>query len=445
MERFASERKSCGHVILNMESAAPVSRLAESQPNPESHGQDSRIAVALLTGGGDRPYAYGLATELIARGVEMDLIGSDDLDCPEFRDKSGLKFLNLRGSQRPDVGFPRKIARILLFYAKLFRYAVNAKPKIFHILWNNKFQFFDRTLLMLYYKLLGKKTILTVHNVNTNKRDSKDSVINRRTLRFQYQKADHIFVHTQEMKVELSKEFQIDEPKITVIPFGINNSVPNTELSSDEAKELLGLRKDEKAVLFFGNIAPYKGLEYLVSAYQQIVARRSDCKLIIAGRPKGSEKYWTDLHEAIRADVQSGKILLRKEFIPDEETEVFFKAADVLALPYRHIYQSGVLFLAYSFGLPVLAADVGSLKEEIVEGETGFVFKPEDPVDLASVIETYFSSHLFSNLSTRRREIRDYAMKRNSWSAVGQSTIRIYARVLGLAAPDDLARVELPS
>ena len=87
-----------------------------------------------------------------------------------------------------------------------------------------------------------------------------------------------------------------------------------------------------------------------------------------------------------------------------------------------------MLFLGYSFGLPVLAADVGSLKEEIVEGETGFVFRPEDPVDLARAIETYFSSDLFSNLSARRLEIRDYAMKQNSWTAVGQSTMRVYAK-----------------
>jgi glycosyltransferase involved in cell wall biosynthesis len=104
-----------------------------------------------------------------------------------------------------------------------------------------------------------------------------------------------------------------------------------------------------------------------------------------------------------------------------------------------------VLFLGYSFGLPVLAADVGSLKEEIAEGETGFVFKPEDPVDLARVIEIYFSSDLFSNLSARRPEIRDYALKRNSWTAVGQSTMRVYAKALGLGWTDDLAAVEHPS
>ena len=101
--------------------------------------------------------------------------------------------------------------------------------------------------------------------------------------------------------------------------------------------------------------------------------------------------------------MQRGRILLRAEFIPDDETEVYFKAADVLVLPYRHIYQSGVLFLGYSFGLPVLAADVGSLKDEIVEGKTGFVFRPEDPVDLARTIERYFASDLYAELNSRGR------------------------------------------
>ena len=127
-------------------------------------------------------------------------------------------------------------------------------------------------------------------------------------------------------------------------------------------------------------------------------------------------------------------MLLRADFIPDDETELYFKAADVLVLPYRHIYQSGVLFLGYSFGLPVLAANVGSLKEEIVEGKTGFVFKPEDPVDLAKTIERYFASDLFTRLESHRREIRDYARQRHSWDTVGQVTLGIYAGLLNMAS-----------
>lgn len=398
----------------------------------QSRAGHSTITIALLTGGGDRPYAYGLATELIGRDVGMDLIGSDDLDSPEFHGKPGVNFLNLRGDQSSDASLLTKIFRVAMFYARLLRYAAIAQPKLFHILWNNKFQLFDRTVLMLYYRFLRKKIILTVHNVNANRRDSKDNVLNRRTLKFQYQNADHIFVHTQEMKSELRREFCVDEARITVIPFGINNSVPDTKLSIEEAKERLGLRKDQKAILFFGNIAPYKGLEYLIAAFRQIADKHSDYKLIIAGRPKDAEKYWADLHQLILPLAQQGRILLRKEYISDQETEVFFKAADVLVLPYRYIYQSGVLFLGYGFGLPVLAADVGSLRDEIVEGRTGFVFKPEDPGDLARTIEQYFASDLFSSLSVRRQEIRTHAMARNSWVEVGELTLRVYARVLGL-------------
>ncbi len=100
-------------------------------------------------------------------------------------------------------------------------------------------------------------------------------------------------------------------------------------------------------------------------------------------------------------------------------------------LPYRDIFQSGVLFLGYSFGLPVIAADVGALKEEIIEGETGFVFRPRDPVDLARTIETYFSSDVFRDLKSRRQGIRDYAHARHSWDVVGQKTRNVYAALLG--------------
>jgi glycosyltransferase involved in cell wall biosynthesis len=393
-------------------------------------GETRKIAVALLTGGGDRPYAFGLATELISKGVALDLIGSDDLDCPEFRGRSGVNFLNLRGDQRPDASFTSKALRVLKYYFKLIRYAAMAKPRIFHILWNNKFDSFDRTLLMFYYRLLGKRIVLTVHNVNAGRRDSKDTAFNRLTLRIQYRLADHLFVHTEKMKVELIEEFGVEEVRITTIPFGINNSVPNTDLTPSDARKLLGIRGGEKAILFFGNIAPYKGLEYLVTAFQQNLARFHNYRLIIAGRPKNCERYWNAILDAIQEDVRKRRIVLRADYISDDEIEIYFKGADVLALPYSHIYQSGVLFLGHSFGLPVLAADVGSLKDEIVEGKTGFVFRPEDPVDLARAIEQYFVSDLFIDLDNRRQQIRSYAAERHSWDVVGLATMGVYADLL---------------
>jgi glycosyltransferase involved in cell wall biosynthesis len=383
--------------------------------------------VALLTGGGDRPYVFGLTTALMSKAVTLDVIGSDELDFPELQGKPGVIFLNLRGDQRPDAGFLTKLLRVSRYYAKLIRYAARAKPRIFHILWNNKFELFDRTLLMLHYKLLRKKIVLTLHNVNKGRRDSKDTRLNRLTLGIQYRLADHIFVHTEKMKLELVEGFGAHGKRVTVIPFGINNAVPHTRLARAEARQRLGLGDSEKTLLFFGHIAPYKGLEYLIAAFRGMLARGDDYRLIIAGRPKNCEGYWTVIRETIREDVEDGRVLLREDFIPDEETEVYFKAADVLVLPYRDIYQSGVLFLGYSFGLPVLAADVGSLKDEIVEGKTGFVFRPEDPLDLARTLERYFASDLYRELNSRRQEIRDYATERHSWDVVSEITLNVYA------------------
>jgi len=257
-----------------------------------------------------------------------------------------------------------------------------------------------------------------------------------------------MFVHTEKMKRELVEEFGVRGTRITVIPFGINNSVPDTVLTPGMARQRLGIREDSKAILFFGNIAPYKGLEYLIAAFRLVLARNEDYQLIIAGRPKSDEAYWSAIRDGISDEVEKGRVLLKAEFIPDDETEVYFKAADVLALPYRHIYQSGVLFLGYSFGLPVLAADVGSLRDEVVEGKTGFVFKPEDPAELARAIERYFASDLYRDLSGRRQAIREYATKKHSWDTVSRLTTSVYAGLLRIPfteeSPDrDVSAVSL--
>jgi glycosyltransferase involved in cell wall biosynthesis len=386
--------------------------------------------IALLTGGGDKPYALGMATALTSVGIPVDFIGSDDLSVPELLSNARVNFLNLRGAQRPDAGRMAKALRVLSYYVRLIRYAATAEAKLFHLLWNNKFELFDRTLLMLYYKFLGKRVVFTVHNVNAGKRDLNDSFLNRLSLRIQYNLCHHIFVHTEGMKGELVSDFAVTAAKVSVIPFGINNTVPKTDLTSGEAKRMLSIANSDKTLLFFGNIAPYKGLEYLVSAFTELLNKDRSYRLIIAGRLKGSEGYWKQIHEGIAQSGIHDRVIERIEYIPDEQTELFFKAADVLILPYTRVFQSGVLFLGYSFGLPAIAADIGSLKEEIIKGKTGFVFNARDSSDLASKIEEYFKSQLFRNLETRRAEIKAYANERYSWSKVAMISAATYWRLL---------------
>jgi D-inositol-3-phosphate glycosyltransferase len=394
----------------------------------EIRGSDpGGIAVALLTGGGDPHYAYGLCNSLLAEGATIELIGSDDFDPAVFHDRPRMRFLNLRGSVDPTVSGRLKLLRVLRYYGRLLRYAGLARPKIFHILWNNKFETFDRTLLMLYYRVIGKHVVLTAHNINAARRDGGDSWWNRLTLQIQYRLAHHLFVHTGKMAQELTQEFGVPVERITVIPFGINNAVPNTAMNREEARARLGLRLEEKVLLGFGRIAPYKGLEYLTTAFRQLRADGECVRLIIAGKVDDDGHYWNRILVQIRDLVDRGEILLKTEFIPDEETEVYFKAADALVLPYRHIYQSGILYLGQSYGLPVLAADVGSFRDEIIEGKSGFIFRAGDVTALIRVIRDYFASDLYRGLAAHRGEIQKYVAASHSWKEVAQITMSIYS------------------
>ena len=402
-------------------------RTSQSRRQPESP-----LEVSLLTGGKDEHYAFGVAMALIGLGVHLDVIGNDELDRPELHADPRLHFLNLRGDQRPGASGREKMFRVLRYYGRLIHYAWTCKPTVFHILWNNRFEFFDRTLLMLFYKLLRKKVVLTAHNVNAGLRDSSDTFLNRLTLRIQYRLVDHIFVHTDKMKGELVSAFGVKNTAITVIPYPVNNAIPETDLSATEAKQRCGIKPEEKTILFFGEIAPYKGLDLLVRAFLQLPDGCQGYRLIIAGRPKGgSEKcvaYLKEIQEEVRISPAAARITQRIEFIPDEETELYFKAADVLALPYRQIFQSGILFLAFGFGLPVVASDVGSFREDVIDGETGFLCHPGDALELSRVIAKYFASGLYLNLGHNRHKIKEYVWEKHSWDLVARMTRDAYER-----------------
>ena len=389
------------------------------------------IRVCLLTGGDDRPYALGMASALVARGIATDFIGSDKLDTPELHRTPLITFLNLRGDQREDAPLRRKFIRILAYYARLAKYAGRSRAPIFHILWNNKFEHFDRTLLMFYYRLFGKRIVLTAHNVNMRKRDGCDNWFNRLSLGIQYRLCHHILVHTAAMKDQLVADFGIPSQRVSIIPFGINNTCPATALSRCEAREHIGLGSAEKTLLFFGQIAPYKGLEYLISAIAELAKEDEDLRLIIAGRIKpGYAKYWKAIQTEISRSGLEKCIIQHIRFIPDAEVEIYFKAADVVVIPYVEIFQSGIPFLSYSFGLPVIATDVGSLRADILEAKTGFLCRRADAADLARAIRSYFASDLCHHLDQHRRTIREFANARNSWAKVGEIIEGVYQRVL---------------
>jgi D-inositol-3-phosphate glycosyltransferase len=389
--------------------------------------------VALLTGGKDAHYVLGLVPELTARGVRVLLVANEELADADGIGHSLVEFHDLVGSLDPGDSALAKAWRVLSYYGRLAVFAARTDAQLFHILWFRKFPLVERVLVTAYLKLLGKRLAFTAHNVDDHARDGRRGTwLHRVSLSFLYRTVDRIFVHTREMKDELVADFAVEDRKVQVVPFGINDVIPIALVSRAEARRELALRPDQKVLLFFGNIAPYKGIEDLVRALAML--RREDARftLIVAGRVKdrSCEAYWAEMENLIAALGLTADIRKEVRYVPDREVGMLFRAADVSILPYRRVYQSGVVALSYAQGVPVIASDAGSLKADVIPGETGFVFRSGDVLDLVGKIRAYFAGDLYRALETRSPEIRAHGARAFSWSTNGKLTTAAYERLL---------------
>jgi glycosyltransferase involved in cell wall biosynthesis len=155
------------------------------------------------------------------------------------------------------------------------------------------------------------------------------------------------------------------------------------KIDKKEAIQTLGLDFGKKTLLFFGLIRDYKGLDLLIDAMPLL---DDSYQLIIAGECYGSfEKYQRQI------DALSGenRILVLNRYIDNKEVPILFSVADLLVLPYKSATQSGVVPVAYHFEIPIVATNVGGLKESIEGAGTGLICLPEAG-SLAQTIQEVF-------------------------------------------------------
>jgi D-inositol-3-phosphate glycosyltransferase len=145
-------------------------------------------------------------------------------------------------------------------------------------------------------------------------------------------------------------------------------------ISKHEAKKLLGLEDQTKYILFFGFIREYKGLDLLIKAFADERFRHIPVKLLIAGEFYIDGKPYFDLIESLGLKED---IVLRTQFIENNEIVNYFCAADIVAQPYKDATQSGVTQIAYHFEKPMLTTDVGGLSEMVPDGIVGYVVAPD--------------------------------------------------------------------
>jgi glycosyltransferase involved in cell wall biosynthesis len=263
-----------------------------------------------------------------------------------------------------------------LFLSKMARKQGRSVKKIalIHNLIPHEKRFFDRYLIMKMLKSYDAFIVLS----DSVERDLLSMLPNAKYLKLEHPWYDH---------------------------FGEN-------ISKEEARHKLKISEKKKTLLFFGLIRDYKGLDILLKAFSEL---DDSYQLVIAGEIYGKSDKYLELIEKS----SNKNIFLFNQYIPDDEVNIYFSAADLCVLPYRSATQSGITGTSFHFEVPVIATDVGGLRESLKDGLLGELVKSESPEALQTAITNVFKDE---NIDKFKSQIqKEKAL--NGWDAFAEKLL----------------------
>ena len=328
----------------------------------------------------------------------------------EVRKTSNRKFQRLRSA---------RLRFILLLAAGRI---VLRRCRVVHVQW-----YADRAAHMWFVRLLRRLGIRTVHTAHDLLPHEGALPGEREAFQELYRAMDSVVVFSEKTRRELIEIFGVDARSVAAIPHGADGMF--AEIHQEAARAILDIAASKKVVLFFGTIRPYKGLEFLIQAFDRVRERDEDVVLLVAGGGANAGDGEADYYASIVADLQARRdVVLALDYIPVSKIPVYFSAADVVVLPYVRTYHSGVLMSAYASSRPVIVTDTGALPETVEDGRSGFVVAPEDVDSLANRISAVLDlPDRGRKMGQRARELSETIY---SWSSVGERHADLYRRLL---------------
>lgn len=295
----------------------------------------------------------------------------------------------------------------------IFRLIQNIKKQnfdIIHFIGNNSFEY------LIWFLLKNKINVHTLHEVNGHENNSNLNIIQRYILNYLCKHYIQIITHSRISYKRLSDYFEHLTGKSCeiknrshIIPFGLFETyscfIENTHIE-----------EENKTILFFGRILPYKGLSYLFEAYKMAKVKIPELRLIIAGEGKIDFNYHELSHiEVLNQNISNNKLV---EII---------RRCSIVVCPYTSASQSGIPMVAYYFGKPIIATNVGGLPEVIENNVTGLIVPPENSYALAEAIEKIISDSELRN--TFKHNIQNkYSSPEFSWQEIARKTLDVYER-----------------
>jgi len=181
-----------------------------------------------------------------------------------------------------------------------------------------------------------------------------------------------------------------------------------TSISREKALQHMNLSNEFRYLLYFGFIRRYKGLDLLLEAFADERLKKIPVKLIVSGEFYEDSKPYFDIIEKHNLH---DRIILKTDFVPDDEVANYFCCADLITLPYRDATQSGVTQIAYYFEKPMLVTNVGGLPEIVPNGKSGYTVEPNSQA-IADALVDFFDNKNPDFFTQTLREER----KRFEWS-----------------------------
>lgn len=160
-------------------------------------------------------------------------------------------------------------------------------------------------------------------------------------------------------------------------------------LSKLEACAHLGLDEKKDYALFFGLVRAYKGLDLLLEAMAELKDELPNLNLLIAGEFYEDEQKYRSMIERLKIE---DRVIVRNEFIADEELKYYFGASSLVTQPYKSATQSGVTQVAFHFEKPILVTNVGGLGEIVHDGKMGYAVEPTAAA-IAAAIRDYYQEN----------------------------------------------------
>jgi alpha-maltose-1-phosphate synthase len=352
------------------------------------------------------------ATELSnAMSEEHDvlLIPRDhDLEISSARSKTSLKaYLDATLSQRIQRDYlryrradPRGFLEVLRIQHRISRWDAD----VLHFQETS-----DWRIVLLAALNHRRQIVLTVHDVENHVGESRglQALLYKLLLR----SAKKIVVHGEVLRHQFGRVFAERAARAEVV------SIPHGVFSLYRSWDDPSVAEEPYTVLFFGRIAPYKGLEDLIAAQPKVTAQVPQARFLIAGAGQ------FDQYRKMICDAHAFEI--HNRFISNEEIPRLFRRAAVVVLPYVEASQSGVIPIAYEFGKPVVVTNVGGLPEVVEHRGSGMVIEPGRPDQLAEAI-----LELLTDVAMRKRlgaGARRIAETRLSWKTIAAQTAHMYA------------------